>query len=87
MSHRELRPSDTTPDAERVLTGIYRNMPAWRKLQLVDDANRTAARLSMVGLRRRHPGESEARLRRRLLDLTLGPELAERVYGPVDSTP
>jgi hypothetical protein len=59
-------------------------MPAWRKLQLVDDANRTAALLAMAGLRQRHPDESLERLRRRLLGLTLGEELATKVYGALD---
>jgi hypothetical protein len=78
---------DTTPEAEEIQIGIYRRMPAWRKLRLVDDANRTAAALAMAGLRSRHAGESEARLRRRLLGLTLGEDLATRVYGPLQSIP
>jgi hypothetical protein len=87
MTDRNSLPNDTSPAAERVLVDIHRRMPAWRKVQLVDDANRMAAHLAMVGLRRRHPGESDARLRRRLLSLTLGAKLAERVYGPIDSVP
>lgn len=87
MSHPPRLFRDTTPEAEEILIGIYRRMPAWRKLQLVDDANRTAAHLAMVGLRSRHPGESEERLRRRLLGLTLGEDLATKVYGPLDSVP
>ena len=51
------------------------------------EAERVPACLAMAGLRSRHPGESEARLRRRLLDMTLGKELAEKVYGPLDSVP
>jgi len=57
-------------------------MPPWRKAQLTADACDCARQLSLAGLRLRHPTESEASLRRRLADLTLGEELAARVYGP-----
>lgn len=50
---------------------------------MVEDANRTARLLAMAGLRERHQEDSEARLRRRLADLLLGPELAEKAYGPL----
>ena len=77
---------DTSADAEEVLLAIYRSMPPWRKLQLVEDANRTASILAMAGLRIRHPGESEDRLRRRLFALRLGEDLATRVFGALDAT-
>jgi len=77
-------PPDTSPEAEAVMLAIYRRMPPWRKLELVDDAIVTSRLLAMAGLRRRHPDESPARLRRRLLGLVLGEELATRVYGPLD---
>ena len=76
--------SDTSPDCEELLVSLYRRMPAWRKIELVEDANRTARQLAMIGLRSRHPGESLPRLRRRLFGLVLGEELANRIYGPFD---
>lgn len=76
---------DTTPDAEEVMLGIYRQMPAWRKLELVDDAIRTSRWLAMIGLRSRHPTETLPVLRRRLLGLVLGEETACRLYGPLDA--
>jgi len=39
------------------------------------------------GLRQRHPGDTPARRYRRLADLMLGPELAARVYGPMQAEP
>ena len=78
---------DTSADSEEVAYAIYRDMPAWRKLQLVDDAMRTSRQLALMGLRSRHPGESEARLQRRLFGLLLGEPLATQAYGPVDATP
>jgi hypothetical protein len=78
---------DTSPEAEARLLEICRKMPVWRKVQLVDDANRTACALAMAGLRQRHPGESLQTLRRRLLGLLLGEDLASRVYGPLEKAP
>ena len=54
-----------------------------RKLAMVLDANRTARLLALAGLRERHPGDSPARLRRRLADLWLGQQLAAKAYGPL----
>jgi hypothetical protein len=72
---------DTSAKAEEVMLTIYRRMPAWRKIQLVEDANRTARHLTMVGLRSRYPDEPLSWLRRRLIELVLGAAVAERVYG------
>ena len=76
--------SDTSADAESVMIGVYASMPAWRKLELVDDAIRTSRQLAMIGLRSRHPNAAPALLRRRLLGLVLGEDMACRVYGPLD---
>ena len=75
---------DTSPEAEELMLAIYRQMPAWRKVELVEDANRTARLLAMTGLRSRHPDEPLPRLRRRLLGLVLGEEMAVEVYGLLD---
>ena len=74
---------DTHPDAERVLIDLLRGASPARKMAMLLGANRTARALALTGLRERHPGESPARLRRRLADLWLGPELAALAYGPL----
>ena len=74
---------DTQPDAERVLIELLRSVSPARKLAMVLSANRTARLLALTGLRERHPGESPARLRRRLADLWLSRELAAKAYGPL----
>ena len=48
----------------------------------MEDINRTARLLALVGLRRRYPDDLPEQLRRRLADLLLGPELAAKAYGP-----
>ncbi len=78
------RLSDTSPDAEAVLLEIYRRMPAWKKIRIVEDENRTSRRLAMMGLRSRHPDESDRMLKRRLLGLLLGEADATTVYGPIE---
>lgn len=76
--------SDTSADVEALRARLYREMSPARKLELVDDAIRTNRMLLWAGLEARHPGESEARLERRLLGLVLGEDLATRAYGPLD---
>lgn len=82
LPHRTLSP-DTDPEAERVQIEIFRRMPAWRKIQLVDEANQLSRQLALAGLRQRHPGAGSEELRRRLMGLQLGEELATEVYGPL----
>jgi hypothetical protein len=74
---------DTSAEAEAVLLKLWRSASPARKLKIVLDANRTARALAMAGLRERFPGESPARLQRRLADLWLGPDLAAKAYGPL----
>lgn len=64
---------------------ILRAMPAWRRLELVDDACETARHLALAGLRSRHPEAGTTALERMLKDVLLGDDLAARVYGPRSS--
>ena len=77
--------ADTHPAAERVLIGLLRAAPPARKMAMLIEANRTTRALALTGLRERHPNDSSARLRRRLADLWLGPELAAKAYGPLSA--
>lgn len=74
---------DTSPEAEAILFKLWRETPTWRKLELMEDMNRTARHLTLIGLRRRHPNASPEVLKRRLADILLGEELAAKVYGPI----
>ncbi len=75
---------DTHPEAEAVQLEIYRRMPGWRKIELVFEANAMSRALAMAGLRSRYPQAGPNELRRRLMDLLLGEELATRAYGPLE---
>jgi len=81
--YRELYP-DTDADAERVQMEIYRRMQPWKKIQLVEEANRMSRALAMAGLRSRFPDASPEEIRRRFFGLWLGEELAAEVYGPLE---
>ena len=74
--------ADTLPEAEAILIRLWRETPAWRKWELMEDLNRTARALALAGLRHRYPNDSPEQLRRRLADLLLGQELAAKAYGP-----
>ena len=74
---------DTHPTAERIQIDLMRATPVWRKMDLLAQLNQAARLFALSGLRRRHPGATEQEIRRRLADLVLGAELAERVYGPL----
>ena len=74
---------DTSPETERVLFALLREMPPWRKLEMVAQLNQTVRELALVGLRERYPHASPEELWRRLADSVLGPELAAKAYGPL----
>ena len=72
---------DTSPEAERVLIELWRQASPARKIELISSANRQSRDLALCGLGMRYPSESSEQHHRRLADLWLGEELAERAYG------
>jgi hypothetical protein len=77
--------ADTRPEAERVWFDLMRQAPSWRKFQIIEDTSQMLKDNVMAGLRLRYPNASESELRRRLADAWLGPELAEKAYGPLSA--
>lgn len=71
---------DTSPEAEQVLIGLWRQATPARKIALVADTTRALQDVLMAGLRDRHPQDTPRQLRRRFADLWLGPELARKAY-------
>ena len=74
--------ADTAPYIVQMQVERLRQMPVWRKLDLVGEMNRAVRDLALAGLRQRYPDDTPAQRKRRLADLLLGIELAARVYGP-----
>ena len=75
--------ADTPLHIEQMQIERLRQMPTWRKLELVAEMNQAVRDLASAGLRQRYPEDTPAQRKRRLADLLLGPELAVRVYGPM----
>jgi hypothetical protein len=76
--------SQDTPTAiEGLQIDRLRQMPVWRKMELLAGMNQAVGELALAGLRVRHPEDTSVMRRRRLADLLLGSELATRAYGPM----
>ena len=73
--------SDTRPEMEDLQIRLLRQVPPWRKPEMLAQLNASARQLAWQGLRQRYPQANEAELRRRLADLLLGEDLARQVYG------
>jgi hypothetical protein len=73
--------SDTSPEAECVQVELLRQLPPWRKLDMINQLYRSGLMLMMSDLCRRYPEDPPARLRLRLAERLLGRELATKVYG------
>lgn len=76
--------SDTHPDMEDLQVKLLREVPAWRKMEMLVSLNASAHELAKAGLRKRFPTADESEITRRLADLVLGEELAKKVYGVSD---
>ena len=74
-------PSDTSPDAERVLTDLYRRMTPAEKLRRVAELNEATAAFARAGLRTRDPRADERTIFLGLAALRLGGPMVELVYG------
>ncbi|HNR97593.1 MAG TPA: hypothetical protein PKO09_12800 [Anaerolineae bacterium] len=74
--------TDAGLELEQLQIEGLRQMPSWRKLQLMAAMTQTVRTLAVAGLRQRFPHETPAQRSRRLADLLLGPALASQVYGP-----
>jgi hypothetical protein len=72
---------DTTPKAEAILLEGYRKMPAWEKLQCVENLNQTLKQLQLADIKAKHPNADEYELKRRLASRWIEPELMKKAFG------
>ena len=70
---------DTSREALRVQFAALRRIPSSKRLTLMDDLTVLVQSLTREGLRRRHPGRSDADLEEMYFALVLGRELGARV--------
>ena len=66
---------------------LIQQMPAWKKLAIVDGLNETIKTLTISGIKQRHPDATPEQLHRLLAENMLGVELAQRVYGYAGDVP
>jgi hypothetical protein len=74
---------DTDADTERRQIEAWRNMSAADKAAIVTGLTNTAFELALAGIRDRYPAESARHHWLRLAVLTLGSDLARRVYPEI----
>lgn len=72
-------PADTTAAAQAIQDALQRRLPPAEKLAQVARLSRMVDRLSIEGLRRRHPEATEATIRDLRAELRLGRDLATRM--------
>lgn len=75
--------TDTRPEAEAVRIKLLRNLPPWRKFEIISQLYTQMKNLTIAGLRQRFPNADDAEIHRRMADIFLGPDLALDVYGPL----
>ena len=71
------RPSDTTPDAERVQVDLFRAATAGRRLQVALALSATVIGIARRGLERSRPGVSTRERDLLFVELHYGREIAE----------
>jgi hypothetical protein len=76
--------SDTHPEIEGLQIQLLRQVPPWRKLEMMAQLNTSARQLARQGLRQRFPQAGESEMNRRLAGLLLGEELASKIYGTLE---
>jgi hypothetical protein len=76
-----MRPSDTSPEAWRILLDIYQRMTPDEKLQRTLDMSDFLRSVCESGVRADFPEASEREVFLRVTQRTLGKELFAKVYG------
>ena len=71
---------DTSSQAQTEQVELWRGMSPLSKLQAVSALTHSVLQLSLVGIRQRFPGATDSECKIRLARLTLGSDLAARVY-------
>ncbi len=73
--------TDTSPEAEKVLIEILRNMSPAKKGDLVFDVLKMGRDIAIAGLRYRFPNSADEQIRLLYAEQHLGEKLFREVYG------
>ena len=76
--------TDTSAEAEKVRIAIFRAMSPARKLSIAFGWSSALRGMIRAKLKQEHGNATEAQLQRMLAERWLGPELALKVYGPME---
>lgn len=74
------RPFDTSPDAHAVQHDIYGRMGGAGRVATAFRLSAAARAMTLAGIQSRHPEYTDDEVRRALARLTLGDDLARRVW-------
>ncbi|MCW5873438.1 MAG: hypothetical protein KIS88_02200 [Anaerolineales bacterium] len=78
---------DTHPEVEALQGRNLREMPPWRKAELLTALVRSSHQLALAGLRHRYPQAEPAEIKLRYAGLLLGEEVASKFYGKLHTKP
>lgn len=71
---------DTQPEIDKFMMQAFRQMPAWKKAHLTNEATKGIQQWAIIGIRNQYPNASLSEIRFHLAVRWLGEELA-RVYN------
>jgi len=72
--------SDTHPEIDKFLMRSFRDMPSWKKANLVNEATKGIWQWALIGVRNQHPSITPAETNFKLAQRWLGTEIAEKLY-------
>lgn len=75
-----MRPLDTTPAAHQAQMEAYRRMGPEARARIALEMSEDVRRLTLEGIRARHPEYDDERARRALFRLLLGDELVRAIW-------
>ncbi|MBX3077558.1 hypothetical protein KF707_21825 [Candidatus Obscuribacterales bacterium] len=74
--------ADTSPSVEKIQFKFFRQAPAWRKLEIAGEMREAMLLFVRSDLESRYPQASADEIWRLMADRIVGPELAQKAYGP-----
>jgi hypothetical protein len=71
---------DPSPEIDKFLMQAFRQMPAWKKAHLINEATKGIQQWAIIGIRNQYPNITPAEMRFHLAVRWLGKEIAHRLY-------
>ena len=75
-----MRSPDTTPDAEAMQLELYRRMTPGRRVMIAYEMSMMARRITLSGIRSRHPEYTDDEAKYALFRILVGDELFRRAW-------